>query len=99
MSFSDLSNLSEDDFARAAKACRGNYQENILTGHEAISGSTLKGKAASYRSRYQESSANLIGRLRSLGLLVSVERRKNGKRVLVVASPAGVVASPAGVVS
>jgi hypothetical protein len=87
MSFSDLTMLAEDDYERALRECKGIYQEAILGGWEALSGSTLKGKAASYSRHYKASSRNYLDRLSRAGLAVSEQRRERGRRVLVVASP------------
>jgi hypothetical protein len=42
---------------------RGQYQRDLLNGHETWSGSSLKGKASSYGARYAESRQNLLARI------------------------------------
>jgi hypothetical protein len=61
--------------------CKGSYQRGIVLGTESISGSTLKGSAATYSGKYRASSAALISRLRLAGIPV-IERREGGARIL-----------------
>ena len=63
---------------------RGEYQHNVLAGVEALSGSTLTGKAARYGSRYAESRRNLLARMTAAGIAHGQVRAAKGKRVLVI---------------
>jgi hypothetical protein len=55
----------------ALKCARGCYQRNVILGFEALSGSTLRGKAARYSGRYAASRANLLKRVQAAGVGVS----------------------------
>ena len=68
----------------ALDLCRGCYQRNLVMGIEALSGSTLRGKAASYSSRYRTSRANLLARIRGAGVPVREILGKHRKRILVL---------------
>lgn len=70
---------------RARTLTRGVYQDALLSGHEAWSGATLRGRAKEYGARYKSSRENLIDRLRAHGIDCRFERRKHGKIVLVIA--------------
>lgn len=76
--------LSEADYEAAIKLAKGSYQLSILNGHESMSGSTLKGKAASYGTRYRNSRYNLLDRCRKAGIDISVQKRDHGRLVLVI---------------
>lgn len=65
---------------QALKLCRGCYQEAILLGHEAISGSTLHGLQWG-RCR---SAMAILGRCQSAGLPIKEIVAEHGKRVLVI---------------
>ena len=67
------------------KIARGCYQECIASGTEAISGSTLTGKAASYGGRYADSAYNFLTRCKAAGIEVGEVRGPRGKRILVFA--------------
>lgn len=71
----------------ALKHCRGAYQRNIVLGVEALSGSTLKGRAATYHGRYMESQSRLLARLKSAGILVAERRERPNRRILVLRWP------------
>jgi hypothetical protein len=63
----------------ALKLARGTYQQNLLLGFEAWSGSTLKGAARGWGARYYASRTALSARLREAGIPVALEtigRRK-----------------------
>lgn len=77
-------------FEAACKLARGCYQRAILEGNEALSGSTLAGKAKGYGDRYKRSSAALLARLTAAGIPWSEERGEHGKRILVIGAAAGV---------
>lgn len=68
----------------ALEQTRGIYQENLILGYEAISGSTLKGTARLYKDRYKKSAQNLIARCRSVGVKIKEIQGKHNKRVLVI---------------
>jgi len=68
----------------ALRLARGCYQRDILTGYEAISGSTLTGRARNYSSRYKQSSTNLLRRCRAAGLPIREETQDHGRRVIVI---------------
>lgn len=57
----------------------GAYQSDLLSGHEAWSGSTLKGKAKKYGGRYAASRESLLKRMKQAGIpyhFQTIERRK-----------------------
>lgn len=68
----------------ALSLCRGCYQRALILGSEAVSGSTLRGKARRWGHVYKNSRRTLIARLRAAGVSVSIETigRRN---VLVIA--------------
>ena len=76
--------LSEADHDLAFALAKGAYQRSVLLGQEALSGSTLRGRASRYRGRYLRSLASLLGRLREAGIPVSERRADHGRRVLVL---------------
>jgi len=71
-------------FAAASALARGCYQTALLEGYEALSGSTLKGKAASYGSHYAQSRKALLGRMTAAGIAWSERRGPRGRRILVI---------------
>ena len=80
-------------FKKAMSQCRGIYQRNIILGHEAISGSTLKGTARGYGYFYKQYRyallrfrTNLFKRLTIVGIQVSEVKGTHNKRVLVLKS-------------
>lgn len=75
--------LDPSTFARAWKLARGQYQRDILGGMQAVSGSTLLGKAACYRASYKRSRDSLFARMRAAGVPFSIETR-NGRNILVI---------------
>lgn len=70
----------------ALKLARGSYQRNLLLGLENLSGSTLKGKARQYSSRYHRSGYNLLRRIKEAGITISEERAEHNRRILVIGS-------------
>ena len=54
--------------AKALKLAKGTYQEDLLKGFEALSGSTLKGKAGQYVGSYAKCRSALIKRLHDAGI-------------------------------
>jgi hypothetical protein len=68
----------------ALDQARGSYQRNLLIGREAISGSTLRGRARHYAARYKRSADHLIARCRAAGVRIAEERGEHNKRLLVI---------------
>ncbi len=85
MSFSEI--LDDGAYEAARKLARGCYQRNLLDGVESLSGSTLKGKAAKYSSRYARSRANYLDRLKTAGIQIDERRGPKGKRILIIGRP------------
>ena len=87
-----MSNYSicNDDtvLTQALALCRGRYQRNILLGTEALSGSTLRGKAREYGGRYRASAASILVRCQQAGLAVREEIGSHGKRLVVIGGAA-----------
>jgi hypothetical protein len=81
----DWSTVDDDVILQKALRCaRGAYQQAIIYGNEAVSGSTLRGKAREYSGRYKASVAKLLSRLARLdGVICYIERRSK-KDVLVI---------------
>jgi hypothetical protein len=52
----------------AFNLCRGVYQRHLVWGGERLDGGLLRGKARTYKSRYQASAAALLDRLKALGV-------------------------------
>lgn len=59
---------------RALALCRGCYQRAVVYGDEALSGGTLRGRAAKYIGRYRASSESLLTRLSAEGIPYCVTR-------------------------
>lgn len=79
---------SADALRLARTLARGYYQAAIIDGREASSGSTLRGKAKKWASRYARSRANLYDRMESAGLrVVRVETGPSGKLILALSLP------------
>lgn len=76
--------LDEEAFKKAMALCRGTYQENLLIGIEALSGSTLRGKARRYSAQYKRSAQSLLRRMTEAGIPWREKRGKYGKRILVI---------------
>lgn len=74
---------SEAALSAALKIAKGSYQEALITGHEALSGATLKGKAKKYGAKYAASARALLTRLQSAGL-AHEEIGAHNKRILVI---------------
>ena len=68
----------------ALELSRGSYQRGLLTGVESLSGSTLRGLAASYSGKYRISRDNLLKRLTNNGVVWSEQIGKNNRRILVI---------------
>ena len=82
MSFSETKN--NDALEQALALCKGCYQRNFILGFEAMSGSTLKGKARKYSCKYAISRFNLLTRMTNAGISWSEKRGERGKRILVI---------------
>ena len=54
------------------RLARGVYQRAFATGRQALSGSTLSGKAARYSGRYRDSARHFLARLRRAGMITHV---------------------------
>ena len=66
-------------YSLASDLAKGNYQQSLLAGSEAWSGSTLRGKAKQYGASYARSRASLLARLTAAGIkhrFETIERRK-----------------------
>ncbi len=68
----------------ALKLARGCYQRNILLGHEAVSGSTLRGRARNYSGRYKQSACAILGRCKAAGLPIGEMIGEHNKRLVVI---------------
>lgn len=75
--------ISAGDVADALACCRGCYQQALIQGWEAWSGSTLRGKASRYSGRYRASRFGLIDRLERAGFDVRFETRMRRKVCVV----------------
>jgi hypothetical protein len=83
--FSQFDNLMT--YNDACLYARGSYQQGLLDGVEAISGSTLRGQARKWKSKYKESSDALIRRLKRNGFKVEIVIGKFRRHVLSVSRP------------
>ena len=85
------------DYAAAAQCARGRYQESLLQGEEAWSGSTLTGKAAKFGGKYASSRRVLKAKMRDAGVQFSIQTI-NRRQVLCLGDfphpPAEVIAVP-----
>lgn len=76
--------LCDDAYKRALALCKGQYQENLIRGIEALSGATLQGRAKQYWARYRQSRENLLSRMTDAGIPWKEDRGPHGKRILVI---------------
>lgn len=77
--------VNDEQVLQSALAlCRGVYQREILLGRQALSGSTLRGKARNYKYRYQQSAQSILARCRAAGLPVRETAGRNGKRLVLI---------------
>ncbi len=76
--------VDEEAFHQAMKLTKGCYQRNLLRGIESLSGSTLKGKARKYSTRYSISRINLLNRIKNANIIVSECKGKHNSRILVI---------------
>lgn len=79
--------VPESALHTALSVCKGSYQESLIRGYEAWSGSTLKGKAATYKGKYHTSRLALMGRMRAAGLTVSESYEGPRKIVTITKAP------------
>lgn len=70
-------------FDRAIALAKGNYQDSLLRGSEAWSGSTLRGKANQWAGRYAASRSSLLARLSAEGIKFRFELQDR-RKVLVI---------------
>lgn len=68
----------------ALALCKGDYQRALVNGSESLSGSTLKGRASQYGSKYHRSAGSLIQRMRRAGLRVTVRVAAKNAKILVI---------------
>ena len=61
---------TDETLNRALNVAAGNYQENVLRGIDDWSGSSLRGNAKDYASKYAESRRGLLDRLTKAGMLI-----------------------------
>lgn len=78
---------SDADRVAALALCKGEYQRAIIEGREALSGSTLVGRARRSVLTYKASSADLLRRVRAAGIAVSERVGPRGARLLVIGVP------------
>lgn len=76
--------VDQDAFEAAIKLCKGSYQEDLLRGYEAVSGSTLKGEARRWGAKYRTSRDALLARMTAAKIAWHVEIQDHGRRVLVI---------------
>lgn len=76
-----LLGVDEDELLEYA---RGGYQEDLIYGDEAWSGSTLRGKASKYGAGYAESRGNLIDRLSEAGYDLKEVKVGPGRKTLII---------------
>lgn len=75
--WTQFSNTDLQDQALAL--AKGSYQQSLVYGHEAWSGSTLRGKAKQYAGSYSRSRDALLQRMSKAGIkhhFEVIERRK-----------------------
>lgn len=63
---------------------RGCYQTAILTGYEALSGATLRGKAKKFAGRYKRSAQSIIDRVSTAGIAIKEVIGDHNRRMLVI---------------
>lgn len=78
----DYTNINVKNIEDIYKCAHGSYQSDLLNGNQSWSGSTLKGVAKRYSSKYATSRLSLVDRLSQAGFdvrLVKVRKNKSGK--------------------
>lgn len=85
----------DPNFELALSCCESSYQEDLIYGRQAWSGSTLKGKAKKYSGRYATTRRGLENRLRTAGAVFSFQTL-GSRRVLCIGElpPAPIVQAP-----
>jgi hypothetical protein len=74
---------------QAAQLAQGDYQERVVRGTAALSGSDLKGTARDYGARYKASRARVLAAVSNAGIPVAVIRRSRGRLELLFADEIG----------
>jgi hypothetical protein len=94
-----LLDIPEEIRAAILECPKGEYQSNLLNGTETWSGSSLKGKAKKWLTRYSASRNNLIKRINmaiepcgyeAYTLLILDETSRRYKRTLVIERPSDI---------
>ena len=71
-------NQDNHNHVLALQQARGAYQINLLFQLDTLGGSTLRGKAKNYRSRYRRSANNLLYRLTNAGVKYDIKTGTQG---------------------
>lgn len=71
-------------YALALSLTKGSYQRGIVEGYEALSGSTLRGRAKNYGAHYAKSRDAFLKRCRAAGIAIAIHARAHGKKILVL---------------
>ena len=74
----------QSEVRKAIAACKGQYQQAVVMGYEALSGATLKGKAKTYGGKYADSRRSLLRNLTAAGVKWSEKIGDHNKRILVI---------------
>lgn len=75
---------SKEALDLALAEAKGSYQRNFLLGIENLSGSSLRGKAGTFRGKYAVSRNNLLSRLSQKGIPFCEARGPHNSRILVI---------------
>lgn len=78
--------MSDALFDEAMSLAKGSYQEDLISGGETWSGSSLKGAAAKWGAKYAQSRASLLERLEESGVAY-LTKGLRGKIELVIGRP------------
>ena len=76
--------LNRYSYSSALDCTKGCYQEDLINGWHSLSGSTLKGEAKRWKSRYAESRDALLNRLFHANVAHCEAIGPNNRRVLVL---------------
>ena len=76
--------LDGENYRKAMACARGDYQRGIVDGHENLSGSSLRGAAKEWSSRYAHSRRALLSRMTAAGVVWREETGPHSRRVLVL---------------
>lgn len=74
----------QESYDKAKSLTRGDYQEGLIAGDESWSGSTLRGAAKNWSSRYRASREGLLERLRANDVPHEFIRGPRGQGTLVI---------------